>query len=172
VLKEIAEAYPAGAVSLHVVWMPMVPGDDARAARETGSMFAGFRVHQYYDGERAVGLAFHREVFPHCLREIVAATPDDHPMHDQLGEWLASSPNDRPLWDAVLYFPKGAEWTSRAPRPVRWSKQVGFMGGDAGDVTGVFLKNDCHQPPVDSDWHREVRRAMKHLLAAERSGSY
>jgi hypothetical protein len=162
VLKEIVKAYPAGTISVHVVWMPMVPGDDAAAARQTASMFAGLGVHQYYDERKIVGLSYHRDVFPNCLQEALRGTPRDHPIYEQLKEW-AKSPKEGPVWDAVLFYPSGIEWKDRVPTPKRWSKQIDFMGAGTGDVTGVFYRNDCGQPPTDSDWHRELRQAMNAL---------
>jgi len=166
VLKEVVEKYPQEQVSVHVVWMPMVTGDSERAARSTGTVYPHDRVHQYYDGEHLVGLVYRREVFAHCLREILAVMPSDHPMHADLSEYAASSGNEGegPLWDAVLFYPPGVEWTQCVPEPAAWSKQVGFFGDDAGDVTGVFFRNDCKQLPVDSDWHNQVREAMAAVM--------
>ncbi len=164
-LKEVAEKFDEQAVAIHVVWMPMVPGDSEHVARSTGAMYASHDVHQYYDAERVVGLAYHHEVFGDCVREAVAATPRDHPLHETLREWASSNRQDRPLWDAVLFYPPGVEWMQHVPEPMRWSKQVGFMGKNAGRITGMFFRNDCRQPPVDSDWNDELRAAMKAMRA-------
>lgn len=164
-LKEVVEKYPQDQVSVHVVWMPMVPGDDEQAARSTGEMYAKRGVHQYYDDEHILGLAYRSELFANCLRDILTVMPSDHPMYAEISEWASSSHSEGPLWDAVLFYPPGVEWTERMPRPVAWSKQVGFFGSDAGDVTGVFFQNDCKQLPVDSDWRRQVREAMPALIA-------
>lgn len=148
----------------------MVPGDSEEAARRTGAMFPAGRVHQYYDAERVAGLACTREAFPNCLAEAVRATPQDHPLHEVLTDWAQGGRGDGPLWDAVLFYPKGVEWSDRVPAPVLWSKQAAFFGSDAGEVTGTFFRNDCKQPPVDSDWQRQVRQAMAKLLGADESG--
>ena len=166
VLKQIVEAYPSDAVSVHVVWMPMVPGDSLRAARKTGRMFASSDVHQYYDEERAVGLACHRDAFSGCLTDAARATPKDHPLYETLVDWAEGGRGEGPLWDAVLFYPPGVEWSEVVPAPRLWAKQVAFLGPDAGEVTATFFRNDCDQPPVDSDWHREVRQAMATLLDA------
>ena len=164
VLIQVAEAFPDGAVSVHVVWLPMVPGDDAEAARATGSMYVGRRVHQYYDEHKVVGLAYSKDAFPNRLREAVAAMPKDHPLYADLSGWMEDTPGAMPLWDAVLFYPPGVEWVDRAPKPTLWSKQVGFFGANADEVTGVFFRNDCQHPPVDSDWNCEVGQAMRQLL--------
>ena len=160
-LKEVAERYGEESVAIHVVWMPMVPGDNEKAARSSGAMYAGHEVLQYYDTERLVGLAYQRDVFADCLRGAVAATPPDHPLFETLRGWASSNAQERPLWDAVLFYPRGVEWKQRVPEPMRWSKQVGFMGGGVGHMTGIFFRNDCNQSPVDSDWNDELQVAMK-----------
>src|SRR5262245_18544922 len=148
----------------------MVPGDDNKSARATGKMFPGGRVHQYYDADRIVGLAYRHDVFPTCLQEALAIMPKDHPLYAQLSEWAATPQGTGPLWDAVLFFPAGVEWKDQVPAPAAWSKQVGFMGPDAGAVTGMFFHNDCKQLPTDSDWHDEVRNGMKALERHAGSG--
>lgn len=165
VLKEVVEAYPRERVSVLVVWMPMVPGDDEQSARSTGMMYAGHGVRQYYDAERKIGTAYHRDVFPDCISEALSVMPKDHPLFPTLRDW-AELPADRPLWDAVLFYQPGVEWIDVAPRPTGWSKQVGFVGPDSGDVTGIFFRNDCSEPTVDSDWFREVRQAMIELVGS------
>jgi hypothetical protein len=165
VLKEVVETHVDTALSIHVVWMPMVPGDSREAAQKTGAMFAGEPVHQYYDGERLAGAAYMRDAFADCLTDALQAVPEDHPVYAQLKEWPRSGRSVGPLWDAVLFYPPNVQWADQAPRPKYWSKQVGFFGPGAGAVTGTFFRNDCKQPPVDSDWFREVRNVMGTLLA-------
>jgi len=164
VLKQVAEGFPQREVSVHVVWMPMVPGDDEPAARTTGRMFAGLDVRQYYDGGRVVGSAFRRDVFPNCASDALSVMPEEHPLYAQLREWATPPRAEGPLWDAVLFYPPGVEWGDQTPVPRFWSKQVAYLGENAGGVTGVFFRNDCKAAPVDSDWHREVREAMANLL--------
>lgn len=168
-LKEIVNAYPDGTVSLHVVWVRMVPGDSKRAARSTGAMFAGHQVHQYYDGKRVVGAAYMRDVFPDCLRQALNAMPEDHPLYEPLSEQIRSSQRPTPLWDAVLFYPSGVRWANQTPRPVMWLKQAGFAGGGPGEGTDTFFRNDCAAAPVESDWHDELRQAMSRLPELQQS---
>lgn len=170
-LKEVVEKYPSDQVSVFVVWLPMVPGDSKRAARSTGAMYAGYQVRQYYDPDRTVGLAYHREVFPNCLRDALSVMPKDHSLYGELSGWAASSRGDGPLWDAVLVYPSGAEWNESIPRPTSWSKQAAFFGISAGEITAVFFRNDCMQPPTESDWHIEVKTAMNALLGERPSSA-
>lgn len=144
----------------------MVPGDSERAARRTGSMFPPKRVSQYYDSERVVGSAFIRGPFRGCLDQALRATPANHPLHEALVEWSQSGQPEHPLWDAVLFYPPGIEWIDTAPAPLFWSKQVGFFGSDAGEVTGTFFRDGCDQPPIDSSWPAEARQALERLTQA------
>ncbi|MGH8675719.1 MAG: hypothetical protein ACREVG_15590 [Burkholderiales bacterium] len=169
-LNEVVDKYPQDQVSLHVVWLPMVFGDDESAAKSTGKMYGRDRVHQYYDGARLVGLAYRGEVFSNCLQDALSVMPKDHPLYAQLSECATTS--EVPLWDAVLFYPPGVEWKEQVPQPAAWSKQVGFIGPDAGEITGMFFRNDCKQLPTDSDWHDEVRNGMKTLeQPGKRAGS-
>lgn len=142
----------------------MVPTDSERAARSTGTPFADRRIRQYYDPAKELGRRAMQEAFEGCLSQAIEATPKDHPIHEMLAD--GSPDPDRPhvLWDAVLFYPPGIEWTAAMPRPPLWSKQIGFWGGEESDSTGEFYKNDCRQGPVVSDWHIEVREAMNMLL--------
>lgn len=167
-LKEIAEKYSADDVSVHVVWMPMVPGDDERAARSSGRMYGSHPVHQYYDGGRTIGLAYRREAFTNCLTDALSVMPKDNPLYAELSEWATTSRGDGPLWDAVLFYPQGVEWADRMLQPVAWSKQVAFFEGSTNDVTGTFFRDDCKSPPVDSDWHEEVRRGLRSVKTNDR----
>lgn len=171
-LKEVVEAHADAALSVHVVWMPMVPGDSREAAQQTGSMFPPDRVHQYYDADHLAGEAYVRDAFASCLADAFKSTPEDHPLHAQLEAWSKSGRPAGPLWDAVLFYPPGLEWADKAPTPQYWSKQVMFFGADAGTITGTFFHNDCKHPPADSDWFREVKSAITKLLSStDASGS-
>jgi len=169
VLKEIAEKYSQDEVSVHVVWLPMVSGDDERAARSTGRMYAAHPVHQYYDGQRSVGLSYRREVFTNCLNDALSVMPQDHPLYAELNEWASTPRGNGPLWDAVLFYPPGIEWDDHMPRPAAWSKQVAFFEGATGDVTGTFFRDDCKAPPVDSDWNVEVQRGLRAVKTNDKS---
>jgi hypothetical protein len=66
------------------------------------------------------------------------------------------------LWDAILFYDAQSEWRERVPAPAAWAKQVAFFGsGQPREPSGTFFRSDCKSPPVDSDWHVEVRSGMK-----------
>ena len=163
VLKEVVEKYPQDKVSVHVVWLPMVPGDDEAAARSTGKIYGKRRVYEYYDGGRLVGLGYRQEAFATCLQDALSVMPKEHPLYTDLTEWASTPLGKGPLWDAVLFYPPGVEWNERMPQPTAWSKQVGFFGSNAGPITGMFFRNSCKEPPTESDWHVEIRNAMNAL---------
>lgn len=164
VLKNAVRKYGGRDVDVHVVWLPMVEGDNETAARKTGAMFPANRARQYFDADRAVGLAMSREAFAGCLDQALSGLPEDHPLYPQLHEWSRIPQDEKPLWDAVLFYPQGDTWEEKAPIPLYWSKQVGFYEGRNDGVTGTFFKNDCRVPPVDSDWFDEVEEQLEKLL--------
>lgn len=165
VQKQINEAYPHASLAVHIIWLPMIPTDDERSAREAARMFTDARVTQYYDPKRLSGLAYMQEAFSNCLREALAATPKDHPVHDDMEAWARESDEPGALWDAALFYDQGITWNQRAPAPTLWSKQVGYFGCEASaGVTGTFFKNECAKPPVDSDWNHQIREALATLL--------
>ncbi|HKQ50279.1 MAG TPA: hypothetical protein VJZ71_19555 [Phycisphaerae bacterium] len=162
VLKEVVEAAPRADVRVIVVWLPMVETDNAKAAREAARMFRDERVTQFYDPQRLLGLAFPRDVFPNCIHDALRATPPEHPFHADLQAWAESPPDQQVMWDAVLFYDRNGEWGERPPKPRRWSKQVAFFeNAGPGEPTATFFHNDCKAPPVDSDWHIEVRNGLQ-----------
>lgn len=163
--KEVLDAAPAADLSVTIVWLPMLDGDDAARARRAARMFDDPRVRQFYDPQRVTSLTFAREVFPTCLLELLQTVPKNDPIYDPLREH-ATDPTPQPLWDAVLFFRPGAQWEARAPTPARWTKQFAFYGSNApGKPTARFVRDDCKSPPVDSDWFLEVRRGFRAIIA-------
>jgi len=173
VLKDLVEADAAGRLGVHVVWLPMVPGDNEETARLSAELFSGLEVHQYYDAQRVVGLSYHRDVFPDCLVQAVRATPPTHPLHGELTDRAEGEHRDYPLWDAVLFYPDGIQWRDQPPTPAHWSKQIAFFAGEPNGgesvgadavMTGTFFRDVCAAPPVDSDWLLEVRRGRQRIM--------
>lgn len=145
----------------------MVPGDSESSARRSGAIFPAKRAAQFFDPNHRVGEACVNDIFPGCLEQMIKTFPKDHPLYDQLVSIQADKSRKHPLWDAILCYPSGTEWTDRVPTPASWSKQIDYSEeGNSHGLTGQFLKNACNQPPVDSDWHREVREAVTKLGAS------
>ena len=164
--KEIVEAYPKDELAVYVVWMPMIASDNEAAARKAATQYRDPRLRQYYDPARLAGIAFSRDVKPDQFRELLDGLSDDDPLAQHVREWFSRPPEERPIWDAVYFFPAGIRWTGSPPKPSAWMKQVGFFGDQPGDEpSGVFFRHDSKEPPSESDWFVEVRRAMAKLMA-------
>ena len=169
--KEVIEAIPRAGVDVTIVWLPMLEGDDQATAQKASRMFGDPRIRQFYDPQRVSGLTFAHDVFPTCLRELLGATPRDHPLYAMFEEWAADNSRPQPVWDAVFFFDAHTHWGERAPMPAHWSKQVAFHGAAApGEPSAFFIRDDCRSPPVDSDWYKEVRNGL-HALLTEHIGS-
>lgn len=168
--KEIVEAFPAAKLGIYVVWVPMIPTDSEAAARRAATMYKDARIHQYYDPDRLTGIAYSKDLKPDQFRDLVGSLPEDDPLKKHIKEWFARPPEERPVWDVVYFFGEGVKWTEALPAPSSWTKQIAFFGDPAGEEpSGLFFWHDAKQPPSESDWHAEVRRAITKLVDAPRS---
>ena len=163
--NEIVQGDPYADIAVELVWMPMWPTDSKRAANKAARRLNDPRIRHYYDGQRQLGLAFTREVFPDCVREAINALPEGDPLRLRLEEARDMPGNPQfALWDAAPAYPAGARWEEKIPMPAYWSKQVGFWGpGEPGEPSGTFWRNDCKKPPLDSDWAVELREILAHF---------
>ena len=159
--QEIVKGAPNAAVSVEVVWIAMLPTDTEESARDAARMFRDPRIHQFYDGERQLRIAYMKDVFPDCIRDALTVLPADHEFRPRLQEAAASPEKEFALWDAFLAYPPDAEWGESVPKPAFWSKQMAFWGsGHDGEPTGTFWRNDCKKLPVESDWAIEIRTML------------
>jgi hypothetical protein len=166
VQKQLVEATVGRDLSVIVVWMPMVETDSEAAAVKASAMFTDRRVTQFYDPERVVGLDYSKGVFANCLRDVLSVLPKEDELRTMVEQWNELAPEHRALWDAVLFFPPGVEWTGAAPAPTRWAKQVMYF--ESGDpITGTFFKDDCKKRPIDSDWHVLLRETMAGFVGSD-----
>jgi len=79
-----------------VIWLPMLPGDDAAAARAQSRLVQDERVVTGWDPERRLGALFAPMLGLSC-----------------------------PAWDVYLLYPAGARWGgSEPPRPAFWMHQL------------------------------------------------
>jgi hypothetical protein len=88
---------------VYVVWVPILPDDDAQAAARAARRFTDPRVAHYWDPDRALGLS--------------------------LGARLGVPPRDPGrttgvAWDVYLLYGRGARW---ADAPVFWMSQLDDM---------------------------------------------
>src|SRR5881397_3125768 len=105
---------------VYFVWLPMLPGDTQNEATGMARAFDARRSRQFYDPNRLAGIAFAEEHFHGDVREALAALPENHPFRKRLARWAAAPASQNPLWDAVLFFAPGAEWSEKSPRPDWW----------------------------------------------------
>lgn len=82
------------ALDVHVVWLPMLAGDDEDGARTIAASFAGTRVQRWWDPGRALGRA--------------------------LGQDLGLRP-PAIAWDVYLVYPAGARL---GDPPLDWTHQL------------------------------------------------
>ena len=143
----------------------MVPSDDNRNALDIARRPGDARTKQFYDPKRLVGIQLERDHFGRFARELLAALPQDHALHQRIGGRLKRPIEERPLWDAVLLYPPGAEWGAISPKPVWAGRQVEFFSdSESGEPTGVILKLGAQEMTKPTGWFIEMRE-LKQWLA-------
>ena len=93
----VLDAYPEAAVSVFVVWVPMLTADSVTAAEEVAGLIIDPRAVHLYDNAR------------------------------QIGRGIAASVGgvDTVAWDTYLFYRPGATWMDAPPPPDRWMHQLG-----------------------------------------------
>jgi hypothetical protein len=99
-MEEVVKKVAAPDLHVHVVWVPILPDDDAQAAARASTRFVDPRVTHYWDPDRALGFS--------------------------LGARLALPPRDPGrttgvAWDVYLLFGRGARW---GDAPAFWMHQL------------------------------------------------
>ncbi len=110
-------SYEGAPISFHVVWIDVLPSDDAAAAARASRLFDDPRVTQYHDPAQVAGRAF--------------------------AEGLLRRP---PAWDLYLFYPAGARWTGGPPMPASWAHQLSSdrVADPARRFTGAALATELH----------------------------
>jgi len=163
--EEIAKAVANGDARVYIVWMPMLPGDNHSAAQRAARSFHSLPAAHFYDPERGVGIHFVEQHFQGYMENALTALPDEHPLREQAVELAALPANERPLWDALLFFAPGAEWDEDAPQPQWWTKQIGFDAEAApGEPSSQFWRGVAAESSLrSSDWFSEVKKGLKFM---------
>lgn len=99
VQEQILEWIDDEDLTVHVVWMPVLPADTEEAAERAREHVPDPRALHYWDGDQSLGQAW---------REVVAL-PEG---------------NDRLAWDIYLVYPRGASWGAGPPAPRDWRHQL------------------------------------------------
>ena len=105
VRDSVLNAYPNADIHVSIVWIDMLPSDNAAAATKSAAIFDDPRVKQFYDPDRKSGYAIAKDL-----------------LYENAG----------PAWDIYLYYDKDAQWTDAPPKPVDWVHQLG--GGRRADA--------------------------------------
>lgn len=161
------QGYSDADISVHVVWVPMLGGDNETAARDISSMFEDPRVHQYWDPNRLSGTSYSKHVFPAYLQDmeasLEASLPADHWWRQRDRTWKNAKPENAPLWDVAFTYEKGTQWGKHPPEPVGMVKQIFFYGVNDDGPSGMFFTN-FKKAPFDTDWIVELGGAMTALI--------
>jgi hypothetical protein len=100
VIDGVVKATAAPELRAYVIWLPILPDDDAAAAARAAALCMEPRVSHYWDPDRALG--------------------------DELGEALAlpsrkAGRTSGVAWDVYLLFERGARWGAS---PAFWMHQL------------------------------------------------
>lgn len=169
-LKEAVEVYSRDELKVIVIWIPMLGSDNEYSARQAARMFTDPGVIQFYDANRLSGIAYSRDMFFPHRADAIAAIPEGHFLKERLAAMRDVQPEQMPLWDAALFYPKGTTWGASAPLTDLWSKQLMFVGGGSGQQS-TFWVDSLKQPPVETDWYDEVRGQTARLLGKTGDGA-
>lgn len=163
VADTVLEVHADANISVNIVWIPMVATDSEAAAHNLNDLFRDARVRQFWDAERACGLAFSHHVFSGWARQ--AFSDLSHKKRSRATLYVhAGAPLEQwPAWDIVLFYEKGVEWTEHPPKPVHWACQQAFYGPREDGTSGLFWRNDFAAAPFASDWPAEILQGMAAL---------
>ena len=129
-------------LDLMIVWIDILPGDDAAAAARAAAIFDDPRVAQFHDPGRLTGQAFARGLL-------------DRP----------------PAWDIYLFYAAGDSWTDGPPRPAHWMHQLGSKVADKNRYrTGPALAAGFHEALLDLGLNPKARTppTAQHLADGKR----
>ena len=105
VRDSVLNAYPDADIQVSIVWIDMLPSDNAEAATKSSAIFDDPRVKQFHDPDRKSGYVIAKDL-----------------LYENAG----------PAWDIYLYYDKDAQWADAPPKPVDWVHQLG--GGRRADA--------------------------------------
>ena len=92
----LIEEHPEIEITILIVWIDMLAGDNEDTANRSAGIFQGRQIRQFHDSNRHLG-------------KIIA---------ESLGATNAIA------WDAYLFYDKGSEWKEQMPAPLDWAHQL------------------------------------------------
>ena len=97
--KNVLDEIDTDQLLIHVVWTPVLPGDDRKSVDKAQQIFPDKRVKQYWDGDQSLGKTYGKVV---------------------------ELPRERSLaWDVYFAFDRKSEWKEKVPKPDDWAHQLG-----------------------------------------------
>lgn len=153
--REIMERYPAEKIHASVVWIPMLPGDDEAAARESTAIIGRPNASHFYDSVHAVGLAYERGPFADMDQRAESVLPASH----RFREVWEKSGSDRPQWDLYMMYAPGVRWDDQRaspPAPTAWIRHLGRRGGEG--TPSAYWRDTLDPPPLEGDLYSAMRQ--------------
>lgn len=99
VQEKVLDVIDSEDVSAHIVWMPVLRGDNFDAAERAPKLIPDVRARHYWDGDQDIGKLYGRIVELPIGRELA--------------------------WDIYFVFEPGVVWDEVAPVPTDWAHQLG-----------------------------------------------
>ncbi|NIX01122.1 MAG: hypothetical protein GWN13_23345, partial [Phycisphaerae bacterium] len=95
--ETVLDAYPNGDISVSIVWIDMLQGDNLELAQKHAPILNDFHVTHFYDADHLLG------------KSIAGILGGD-------GEIV---------WDIYLFYDKNTEWNAKPPLPTTYMHQLG-----------------------------------------------
>ncbi len=156
-IKATLSGYDPKALSLYVIWTPMLEGDDAGAAGRAVLSMRGWIVRNYYDAANALGAMLRRDLFPEAAKDMMSSLPANHFMTETLRHRDPSTPE----WDIYLFFNAHAAWAQAAPHPSHWIRQAARFGPPGGEMKSLMWIDSYRRAPVAGDLGEQISRLAK-----------
>jgi hypothetical protein len=94
-MQKTLKAIPDDRLRVHIVWLPMFPGDSRKWAQIRSDEFSDKRVSYYWDGAKLAGKA-----------------------------WQKTLGTKREAWDVYLLYGAGTQWDKEPAAPDFWMHQL------------------------------------------------
>lgn len=102
VQQAVVQGFPQADIGIGIVWINMLPADNALAARLQSLRMSDPRIRHFHDPHRRAGRA---------IAQALGAP-------------------GQVAWDIYLFFSPGGEWGETPPAPIRWAHQLGDSWAD------------------------------------------
>jgi hypothetical protein len=147
-------------VAVAIVFEPMVPGDDRRAAVAEAGRDTDARLRAFWDQDHVAARAWGAGQRERIVPKLLAQTPADAPWRETLESW---DPEQQPLWDAAWFYGPRASWpTDALPEHAAWTKQFDFRLDEQGQASGGFFRGAGWEAEVAwSNWREQFAQGMQ-----------